>query len=89
MVAAYIGFEPKKWIQIRHMRIKEVILITLFMIMNLFVITGILLQIEKDLNDKPAYNVERILMQTNESDNEILKTIKEKSGKKSPFEYNQ
>ncbi len=71
------------------MRIKEVILITLFMIMNLFVITGILLQIEKDLNDKPAYNAERILMQSNESDNEVLKTIKEKSGKKSPFEYNQ
>lgn len=71
------------------MRIKEVILITVFMIINLFVITGILLQIEKDLNDKPDYNVERILMQSNDSDNEILKSLKEKSGRKSPFEYSQ
>lgn len=61
----------------------------MFMIINLFVITGILLQIEKDLNDKPDYNVERILMQSNDSDNEILKSLKEKSGRKSPFEYSQ
>lgn len=71
------------------MRIKEVILITVFMLINLFVITGILLQIEKDLNDKPDYNIERIIMQSNESESPILKSIKDKSGKKSPFEYNQ
>ena len=71
------------------MRIKEVILITLFMIINLFVITGILLQLEKDLNDKPDTSVERIIMQSNDNDSEVLKAIKDKSGKKSPFEYNQ
>jgi hypothetical protein len=71
------------------MRIKEVILITIFMIINLFVITGILLQLEKDFNDRPDYNVERLIMQSSDADGEILKSIKEKSGKKSPFEYTQ
>ncbi|GEM_PF-2676461 len=71
------------------MRIKEVILITIFMIINLFVITGILLQLEKDFNDKPDYNVERIILQSSDSDGEAMRALKEKSGRKSPFEYNQ
>lgn len=71
------------------MRIKEVILITIFMIINLFVITGILLQLEKDFNDRPDYSVDRILMQSSDSDGEIMKSIREKSARKTPFEYNQ
>ncbi len=71
------------------MRIKDVILITIFMIINLFVITGILLQLEKDFNDKPDYTVERIILQSSDSDGEAMKTLKEKSGRQSPFEYNQ
>lgn len=71
------------------MRIKEVILITIFMIINLFVITGILLQLEKDFNDRPDYNVERIIMQSNDNDSPIMKSIKDKSGRQSPFEYTQ
>lgn len=71
------------------MRIKEVILITIFMLINLFVITGILLQMEKDFNDKPDYNVERIILQSSDNDGEVMKTLKEKSGRQSPFEYNQ
>lgn len=71
------------------MRIKEVILITIFMIINLFVITGILLQLEKDFNDRPDYNVERIILQSSDTDGEAMKALKEKSGRQSPFEYNQ
>jgi len=54
------------------MRIKEVILITIFMIINLFVITGILLQMEKDFNDKPDYSVERIILQSSDNDGEAM-----------------
>lgn len=72
------------------MRIKEVILITIFMIINLFVITGILLQLEKDFNDRPeSSNMDRIIMQSNDSDSEVMRSIRDKSGRQSPFEYNQ
>lgn len=71
------------------MRIKEVILITIFMIINLFVITGILLQLEKDFNDRPDYNVDRLIMQTSDTDGEVMKSLKEKTARKTPYEYNQ
>ncbi len=59
------------------------------MIINLFVITGILLQLEKDFNDRPDNTVERIILKTSENDGESMKALKEKSGRKSPFEFTQ
>ncbi len=69
------------------MRIKEVILITIFMIINLFVITGILMQLEKEFNETPDYSADHILMQSSDNDGQTMKSIKEKSGRQSPFEY--
>ncbi|MBL7542879.1 MAG: hypothetical protein JNL11_03640 [Bdellovibrionaceae bacterium] len=59
------------------------------MIINLFVITGILLQLEKDFNDRPDYNVDRLIMQTSDTDGEVMKSLKEKTARKTPYEYNQ
>lgn len=60
------------------------------MIINLFVITGILMQLEKEFNEKPDYSVERILLQSSDAratEGQEMKSLKEKSGRRSPFEY--
>ncbi|MBN8537307.1 MAG: hypothetical protein J0M15_09655 [Deltaproteobacteria bacterium] len=67
------------------MMIKEMILISIFMIMNTFVIMGILLQTEKDLREKQQ-NPERILLQSGENERrDVTRPMKEKSGNTKPF----
>lgn len=67
--------------------IKEMILLTIFMIMNTLVITGILLQTEQDLREK-SQSTEKILLQSDENEKrDIMRALKDKSGRKTPFEY--
>lgn len=70
--------------------IKEMVLLTIFMVMNILVITGILLQTEQDLREK-SKNPERIFLQSDESEKrDIMRALRERSGRNSnsPFEYN-
>lgn len=67
--------------------IKELILLTVFMIMNILVIAGILLQTEQDLREKSLPS-EKILLQSDENEKrDIMRSLREKSGRKTPFEY--
>lgn len=70
--------------------IKEMVLLTIFMVMNILVITGILLQTEQDLREK-SKNPERIFLQSDESEKrDIMRALRGKTGRNSnsPFEYN-
>jgi hypothetical protein len=51
------------------------------------VITGILLQTEQDLREK-SQSTEKILLQSDENEKrDIMRALKDKSGRKTPFEY--
>lgn len=62
--------------------IKEMILLTVFMVMNTLVITGILLQTEQDLREKTRSN-EKILLQSDEIEKRyLIPSEKIKSGRR-------
>ncbi len=65
----------------KTLMVKEMVLLTIFMIMNILVITGILLQTEQDLREKTK-NPERIFLQSDEGEKrDIMRSLKEKSGR--------
>lgn len=69
--------------------IKEMILLTVFMVMNTLVITGILLQTEQDLREKTRSN-EKILLQSDEIEKRYLipsEKIKSDSNRRPACEF--
>lgn len=65
----------------KTLMLKEMVLLTIFMVMNILVITGILLQTEQDLREKTK-NPERIFLQSDEVEKrDIMHSVKEKSGR--------